>query len=250
VTFVPLPGPAYATGIALHAALLLFLVTVAPRLGRRRARRLLEDLPTDAGARLRLYRRAMLSAWVAASVAALGSWLQGIPLWFVGLQPPLREYARYRPLGAVTFAVLLAAMLWALWRLRGVREPEALLRAFPPEARALLPETKAERAGWVAVSLSAAFCEELIYRGSLPETMARLTDPFPLRWPEELSWATMSLAFGLGHLYQGARGVAGTFLLGLLLSVPTLATGSLWPAIVLHALFNLRLLALRRTISP
>jgi len=51
-------------------------------------------------------------------------------------------------------------------------------------------------------------------------------------------------AFGFAHLYQGTRGVLLTGLVGAYLAWLTLSTGSLLPAIVIHALIDLRVLAL------
>lgn len=48
-----------------------------------------------------------------------------------------------------------------------------------------------------------------------------------------------SLLFGLGHLYQGWMGVAQTTLIGIVLAVLTLRWGTLWPAIIAHALLDI-----------
>ena len=52
------------------------------------------------------------------------------------------------------------------------------------------------------------------------------------------------LLFGLLHVYQGVAGVVGTTLIGGLLFVSYVTTGSILVPIVLHVLFDLRSLVL------
>ena len=53
-----------------------------------------------------------------------------------------------------------------------------------------------------------------------------------------------AIAFGLAHLYQGVRGVLLTGVLGAYLAWLTISSGSLLPAMAIHALIDLRVLAL------
>jgi len=50
--------------------------------------------------------------------------------------------------------------------------------------------------------------------------------------------AASVVVFAFGHLYQGAKGVAQTAIIGALCMIFYLATGSLWPSIVLHGGLN------------
>ena len=65
----------------------------------------------------------------------------------------------------------------------------------------------------VLVAPTAAFCEELLYRGFL----------FPRLWgwTDSLAWALVisALGFGLAHAYQGFHGMVRSALLGALLTV-------------------------------
>ncbi len=58
--------------------------------------------------------------------------------------------------------------------------------------------------------------------------------------PLLLALAASSLAFGLGHIYQGRAGVLRTGLAGLGFGLLFLLTGSLIPSIVLHAILDLQ----------
>jgi len=99
----------------------------------------------------------------------------------------------------------------------------------------LLPSTSREKLLYSLVAISAGFTEEILYRGFL--TYVLLTS-FPALgiW---LSILISSLLFGLGHLYQGISGVLQTFIIGLILSLVFLATGSLLPGIIMHMLIDL-----------
>jgi membrane protease YdiL (CAAX protease family) len=74
--------------------------------------------------------------------------------------------------------------------------------------------------------------EELTARGFL---LARCRSALGGTWgPVLLS----SLVFGLGHFYQGWIGVLQTTVIGVILALYTVHWGSLWPAILAHALLN------------
>jgi len=101
---------------------------------------------------------------------------------------------------------------------------------------ALLPETTTERRWFAAVCVCVGVCEELLYRG------------FMGGWLSDIGLNGVavlvigSVFFGLAHSYQGASGVAATTMLGALLHVLYVGTGSIWVPIVLHILLDLRLL--------
>ena len=49
-----------------------------------------------------------------------------------------------------------------------------------------------------------------------------------------------SLMFGLGHCYQGLRGVASTAVIGVLAIGLYLLTGSLWVGMFAHAVYDMQ----------
>ena len=65
--------------------------------------------------------------------------------------------------------------------------------------------------------------------------MAALT-PLVGLWP---AVALSSAIFGLGHAYQGLAGIGKTALLGFLMALLTVFSGSLFVAIVLHAVIDI-----------
>jgi membrane protease YdiL (CAAX protease family) len=104
----------------------------------------------------------------------------------------------------------------------------------------------------LANMLLVGFSEELMFRGFL---YSGLRDRLSL-WPAAL---ITSLAFGLvhvlnvgvtGHLRLALLQSASAAMLGLLLLGLRLRMGSLWPAILVHALWNFGLLLLGRDAAP
>jgi membrane protease YdiL (CAAX protease family) len=113
-----------------------------------------------------------------------------------------------------------------------------------PGAEKLAPRTRSELGWWVALSLSAGFCEEFIFRGYLIWAF----QPVFALWGAA---AFSVVLFALAHAYQGTKGILATGIVGGLFTLVVLICGSLWPAIVLHALVDIgqglvACLALRR----
>jgi membrane protease YdiL (CAAX protease family) len=96
------------------------------------------------------------------------------------------------------------------------------------------------------VAITAGVCEEVLYRGVVL-VVAMLLAPGLPHWALALGVAAV---FGLAHIYQGAAGVVVTTMMGAVLGLLVLATGSLLPA-VLHGAADLRaLLLVPRTVAP
>jgi membrane protease YdiL (CAAX protease family) len=95
-----------------------------------------------------------------------------------------------------------------------------------------MPHTAGERSVFVGVSVTAGFCEELLYRG------------FLMAYAQWLGWWQAGIAsaivFGLSHAYQGSAGVVKTAVVGLVMAGLYAYSGSIWPGIVLHAALDLQ----------
>lgn len=103
----------------------------------------------------------------------------------------------------------------------------------------LLPRSRAEYRWLTLLSINAGIGEELFFRLFLPLV---LTD---VLGDARVAIAMAIAAFAFIHLYQGWTGVAGTAVLGALMTFLYLATGSLaWP-IVAHILVDLRTLVVQ-----
>ena len=93
----------------------------------------------------------------------------------------------------------------------------------------MAPASVTELAVWIALSITAGFCEELIFRGYLQQQCIALTRNV---W---LGAAISALIFGLAHAYQGVSGVLLITLYGVLFSVLAQQRGSLRAGIFAHA---------------
>jgi membrane protease YdiL (CAAX protease family) len=209
------------------APLLLALIVVQPVLGRWRWRRFLARCQ-EPGARPRLYRRALILPWawtalLFAGVAVDRRWTVARSLGLGAPSSPLPMWSVVAM--ALPFVVGLGLPL--LWRRR-------FARALAPVAP-LLPRTAAERAWFVPLALTAGFCEELLHRAFLMTLVVEYGGH-----SVALFLLAGSVPFGLAHAYQGVRGVVVTGLFGALATWVTLLFGSLWPAIAVHALVDLR----------
>ena len=93
---------------------------------------------------------------------------------------------------------------------------------------ALLPQGPAEIALWLAVSLSAGFCEETVFRGYLQKQFAALTGS------SLLAIVIQAAVFGAGHTYEGLNAVARIVAYGVLFGALAQWRKNLLPCIVAH----------------
>ncbi|MEO9044177.1 MAG: CPBP family intramembrane glutamic endopeptidase [Candidatus Dormibacter sp.] len=128
-------------------------------------------------------------------------------------------------IGVVVFLALVMALPATLLGREGLA-PVALARDLPLQGSA---------------DILQAFAQELQFRGLLLGALDRVAPP----WAANLGQAAF---FGLAHIavqYQGPAGafVPVTIVLGFVLGWVTQRTGSLWPAIVIHAVADIAVTA-------
>jgi len=109
-----------------------------------------------------------------------------------------------------------------------------------PRGLSLLPETRSERLACVfLLSPTVGFCEELLYRSYALREL-------PHWWkgcPTILSLFVSCLLFALAHTARGGTAVLYTFILGALFAWPVLHSGTLYPSIVVHTIYDAVVLA-------
>lgn len=170
--------------------------------------------------RLALYTQTALSLWLLAGATAAVAFASSIPARALGLVLlPMPETLLWT--GALT-AGGVALMLLA--HRFGVRES--------PTLAGLLPRTATERLAFLGVSITAGVTEELVFRGFLIPAIAVAVGS------TVVAALVAAAVFGLLHAYQGFAGALRAAALGALLSVVLLATGSIVPAILAHALID------------
>jgi hypothetical protein len=226
-----------------------YTVLVEPFLRTNFYRMLKKQLNIDATARILFYRTQVLWEW---------SWVVVIAVIFIPNPEPLQRLGLVLPtplgwiimgallLGIGLSTVLLRRNLGAMDRMRRSLEATSIL----------LPSTPRERKWFAATAITTGICEELLYRGLLIYDLRIL---FPgLDWI--FSAILSGIIYGLSRAFLGQKGILQTalngfsfaivyFLSGNLLSAitsnqPLAIAGSLLPAMVFHALAELRTLYL------
>ena len=156
----------------------------------------------------------------------------------LGLHLPTNWYLAGLVL-AMGIIVIVALML--LLRL-GVRDPafrsSLSTSASTRVAASLVPRTAKERFLFAFASLTAGFCEELLYRGFL---LLYLTHLFP-RISMVLALPLAALVFGLSHISYGRVPALLSGVAGLAYGFLYVITGSLYLPMMVHTLYDLRIL--------
>lgn len=235
------------SGQMLAASLLAGLLAVAGLLTAPLERR---GFGSDRGTarKLVVYGAGMVLSWALTVIAAR------IYPWASLLVSP-GEPAAWLPAPAISAPILVAvlaafafvALMPLAQSLRGLRWRRAYaaaIRRSYSKLPGMLPNNGAERAAFVLVSLTAGICEEVLYRGFL----IRFLHEGPLALPLLGALAASSLAFGVGHAYQGSRRILSTALAGFAFGLLFLLSGSLVPCVLLHALVDLQAVYVLRPI--
>ena len=103
---------------------------------------------------------------------------------------------------------------------------------------AILPRNRSELRWGAALSVNAGVVEELMFRLAVPTVI------FGASGSALAGVIASVLLFGALHVYQGVPGIIGSTLIGVLLMLLFLSTGSIVVPIVAHALIDLRSLVL------
>jgi membrane protease YdiL (CAAX protease family) len=136
-------------------------------------------------------------------------------------------------------AYLVLGLLPLLQSLRGLRWRRAYAAAYRRSFSSIpgmLPNTAVERLSWIPLSLTAGICEEVLFRGFLIRFLHESSFGLPVAW----ALVASSLLFGLGHAYQGVKGVVGSTIGGFAFGLLFLLSGSLFACVILHALVDLQ----------
>ena len=188
--------------------------------------RYLARLATDPqSARLEHYRSLFIGEWIPTIALLL--------LWFALRRPwsalrlsgdtPLRL-----ALGIVCVITLILLLVFQRRALLRRPDRRARVRQALVFGEVLLPHTESERRLFWAVSATAGICEEVFFRGFLTWYFLAWMGPV-------LAVILASMLFGIGHVYLGVAQVPKTAMIGLILAIVVSLSGSLWPAILLHA---------------
>lgn len=225
--------------LLLAHVLILFLIIVVPIRGAQRYRVLMRRIAHHPELRATFYVQGMLTQWLMLLpllliIPGLGwSWAS------IGLQSPMSTLAATL-CGILAVVLTLAFYIQVFYIRRISRTPDGLdqLRQSMSGPLHMLPRIPKERALWVLLSITAGICEEVLYRGFMPAYLNHIFPSIPLL----VAIVIAAALFGVGHLYQKLAGVLGTGLMGLVFGLLYFFTGSLILPMIVHALFDLRLL--------
>lgn len=223
--------------LILHILLVAFLVIVFPLWDRRETRR----LKTSADPRVRVKSYQKTIAWQIVATAVLLATIPARQLF----APPMTAREMGIDLAPWLVIPILIGMLSGLvipvLAARTRKGASAPAPKNPLESIAFfLPRGPVERAWFAAMSVTVGVCEEIIFRGFLIRFFA---GP-PVGAGVAIAVALATVIFAIDHGYQGVKGMIATGLVALLMTLVFFVGGSLWPAIVIHVLLDLRVLLL------
>jgi membrane protease YdiL (CAAX protease family) len=229
-----------------HTLFLILAVLFPVRAGlfsfRRLRRAAAEELPR---VKLSVYRHALVLQWLLVAVVAV-LWLESRRSWAaLGLVPRLTGGLA----GVLAGLVIVAAVMLRQGQVRPA-DDEAFdrLRARTRHLERMLPVTVPERSWFFGLAVTAGICEEILYRGYMIWYLSAwvfvLPALIPLRelfvqHPFLVAAAGSSLIFGVGHAYQGPRGVLLTAAVGGFLAAVYWLTRSLFAGMLVHMLMDL-----------
>jgi len=193
-------------------------------------------------AKVQSYKMAVATLWLLTIIAFLSTpdkaALFSLPESFLNFESEFASFIKGMSVSMI-LAISLGSML-----------PIILLRFRPQNAGVykkqfeslafFLPNTTTERWWFVLVSISAGFCEEIVYRSYL----YRYFTESPWMFVFWLGLVLACLVFAIAHGYQGITGILSTFVLAAFMFILWYSFGTLWIPIIAHILFDLRILLL------
>jgi uncharacterized protein len=154
-------------------------------------------------------------------------------VWKGGLRrsgTKLRELigGKWRSPADVAVDVGLAAALWIAWTMleKGI---DRLVPSHAASIQTLLPRRGIEILLWIAVSISAGICEELVFRGYFQKQFEAFTSS---RW---IALFLQAALFGISHGYQGLEACLKIAVYGAMFGLLALWRGSLRPGMIAHS---------------
>jgi len=178
----------------------------------------------------RLYLQTLTLEWVALAVLGTAWYLLGRPITDLGF---VQAGGNGFWIGAVVLLIATGFMIYN-WRRATTTTQEEKDKQIKSlgDLVYFLPRTDRDLHHFYAVSITAGIVEEVLYRGFAFWYLAQI---MPI-------WAVIvvsSIAFGLGHSYQGVGGMLRVTLIGLAFGIFYVLTGSIWLPILAHAILDI-----------
>jgi len=125
--------------------------------------------------------------------------------------------------------VVIAAAFWGVFKATTWAAAHLLDPGGAKSISTLLPRGGVESVVWVALALSAGFCEELVFRGYL------LRQAWAWSGSRVVATLAQALVFGIAHGYQGLSATITIVVLGAQFAALALWRRSLRPGMIAHA---------------
>jgi membrane protease YdiL (CAAX protease family) len=213
--------------------ILLMLATVVPWRGYQRIKKLIALEVISSADRMAIYGSTILFQWLLAGLAFWRARTHDIPVRRLGVSLPMSAAVGIALAVALTLVLVVvqAKTMSALARLPVERQGRMGLFL-----RKLMPQSSSERVLFAGVALTAGICEEFLFRGFAITALMLVVE-----WGSGAALASALVAsaiFATSHLYQGLAGVLSSFVIGFVFSYVYLATGSLLPTVLTHAVVD------------
>ena len=173
--------------------------------------------------RLRFYVLTLCFEWFLFALVVAGVRRSGAPLMIVlgDRWDSVRQVLRDIGIAAAFWLASSGLLLVLGWLMR--------IAALGRNMDFILPHGGAEIALWLALSVTAGICEEMIFRGYLQRQFMALTKSVPA------GILLSGAAFGAAHAYQGFRMVILIGLYGTMFGILAHWRGSVRPGMIAHA---------------
>ena len=136
---------------------------------------------------------------------------------------------RWKSWKDVVLDLVIAVPFWFVWEAAARWMQNALGPSQAKPIDALLPRGAMEITLWCLLSVSAGFCEELVFRGYFQKQFQALTGSIVL------AVLAQAIVFGIGHAYQGTKQVVVITGLGVLYGILAAWRKNLRPGMIAHA---------------
>jgi uncharacterized protein len=207
-------------------ALLAFTALAMPVMSLMAGRQLSRE---EQGSLIPRYWFTVARGLIAAGTVLFAWYWLGRPFAALGLDVPVSARGQ---IGFVLVAAAAALLGFNLWRIRTLSDARLDKATVSLKRLKIVPRTKAELGMFLLVAINAGFWEELLYRGFLLWLLIPAAGVAG-------AIAISSILFGIGHAYQGWRGVLATGSVGLVFALFYAVSRSLWWVMAAHALIDI-----------
>lgn len=191
----------------------------------------------DPHSKIKLYLKSISGLWIITGV-----------IWYVSSAQELYYFNYNIQINMLMKAILILCFIFfivttimPLFLLKNEEFKAKLIDSFK-ERQFILPVTKLELYLFGFLAVTVGICEEMIFRSFLVHYLYNL--PFELT--VTLSIIAAGILFGLSHFHQGMSGVVSATVIGFLLSYLFVVTGSLLVPIIVHVMYDMKVLLLSR----